>query len=312
MISVAVVALNCASQTQTLDNLQKTFDQYSKAPHFDSEKLIGVNQSVITLIEANSIKAPSDILKASNLISDFRNSFDLARVKHELTLAALAGGDKGARNQIKKSWDMFLISTGRQQRIGTMLIPGEQKFEVAPAPKSVRDVMIDPEAAVLRAGTAKSDVEVTKICADDQAAREGDFSKFTAKQMNDMAAGDKVRLKRIIELLEAGRVVTSEDFDHASLVLQHGSFWNEYCLAHELSICTLLLDSKKSPWLAAATYDRMLGSGGFHQRYGTQYMSYGNSNKFSLGPVDTTGIGDAERKAMRCPTLEEAKNRKWD
>ncbi|MEI8282657.1 MAG: hypothetical protein WCG75_09660, partial [Armatimonadota bacterium] len=100
-------------------------------------------------------------------------------------------------------------------------------------------------------------------------------------------------------------------FDHASLVLQHGSTWRDFSLAHELSICSLILGNKKAAWLSAATYDRMLGSGGYRQRFGTQYGSVGGG-KFSLDLVDSTGINDTERKAMHCPTLDEAKNRKWD
>jgi hypothetical protein len=310
MLPLALLIATSSRQAPTLDDLQKTVDQYSKAPNYDFAKLTQVNEAVFALAEKDAIRTPADFLRASSLISGLRGNFDVIRVKHELCLAALAGGDKGARQEIKKTWDALLISTGREQRVGTMLIPDMEKFKVSPAPKSVRNVLMDPDKAKVAADMAKSDPEVTKICADDQAAREGDFTKFTPKQMEDMSKGDRKRLARIKQLLEQGRVVTSEDFDHASLVLQHGQSWKDYSLAHELSICSLLLDSRKSPWLAAATYDRMLESGGYRQRFGTQY--HGIGGKFVLSRVDTEGIGDAERKAMRCPTLEEARNRKWD
>ena len=311
MLQIALLISAQVGQDQGLTDLQKTYDIASKSSNYDVEKLMGVNEAVFGLIREDKLRAPADFMKASALISDWRNTFETVRVKHELCLVALATGDKSARTEVKKTWDALLISTGREQRVGTMLIPDEARFKVSPAPKSIRNVMMDPDKAVAMASSATSDAEVTKICADDQAAREMDFSKAAMKQIEDMSKGDKKRLARMVQLLEAGRVITSEDFDHASLVLQHGSTWKDYCLAHELSVCTLLLDSKKSAWLTAATYDRMLGSGGYRQRFGTQYVSNAGS-KFFFAPYDDTAINDTERKMMKCPTLEKARNRKWD
>ena len=290
----------------TLDDLEAKKNKTSN----NSNALLAINEWVISMAGDNAFKTPSDFYRASKLISDMRNMFDISRVRHELCLAALAGGDERATQEIKKTWDGFIVSTGREQRIGTLKFPGWDKYKISPAPKSIRILIMDPIKARSIATSAKSDKEVMDICAADQAAREN-FSKMTAKQMNEMAANDKKRLARMLELLEAGRVVTAEDFDHASLVFQHGETWTHYCIAHELSICTLLLDNKHSAWLTAASYDRMLVSGGFHQRFATQYGSTGNS-AVTLNPVDTVGIGDAERKAMKCPTLDEAKSRKWD
>ena len=313
MVSVVIFASLFRTLVQTdpsLDNLEKIALAALKEQPFNGKALVMVNESVFRLSEKGALLTPNDYLRASKLISDFQDNFDLSRVKHELCLAALAGGDPGAGTEIKKTWDAFTISTGREQRIGTRLVPGWEKYAVSPAPKSIRNLMLDPEKFVADAKTAKDDDEVTKICADDQAAREN-FSKMTAAQMNEMAQNDKKRLKSIVKLLEEGRVVTPKDFDHASLVLQHGQVWGDYSLAHELAICSLIMGNKDSAWLVAATYDRLLESGGHHHRFGTQYKSFGNSG-FMLGTVDTVGISDAQRKVMHCPTLEQAKNRKWD
>ena len=51
----------------------------------------------------------------------------------------------------------------------------------------------------------------------------------------------------------------------------------------------------------------MLGSVGHDQRFGTQYS--GMAGTTTLVRVDSTGICDTERKALGCPTLEQAKNR---
>ena len=311
MLPFAILLTASLIQIPTLDELEKTASQYGTQPSYDPVKLLEVNEKVFGMIEAEQLKAPSDFLRASKLISEFRNNFESSRIKHELCLCALAGGEIKAKDQIKRTWDSLLLSTGRQQVIGTMKIPGETRFEVATAPRSIFNVMNDPTKAMELASKAKSDAEVTKICADDQAVRQQNWSKLTSKQMGDISKGDKARLKRIVALLGMGRIVTAEDFDNASLVLQHGSSWTDYSLAHELSICSLLLGNKKAAWLSAATYDRMLGSGGYRQRFGTQYGSIGNG-KFTLDLIDPTGINDTERKAMHCPTLEQAKNRKWD
>ena len=309
-LSFLLTLKTTTQQSPTLTKLEETVAKATKAQPFDAKTLMAVNQTVIRMAGSNAFTTPDEFYRASKLISDMRNEYDFSRVKHELCLAALGGGDERAALEVKKTWDSFIISTGREQRIGTMIVPDWDKYRVSPAPISIRTLMMDPINGRTLAKAAQSDKEVTDICAADQAAREN-FSKFTAAQMHDMATGDKKRLSRMLELLEAGRVQTSNDFDHASLVFQHGETWTHYCIAHELSICTLLLDSKKSAWLTAASYDRMLCSGGFHQRFATQYGSAGNG-PITLNPVDTIGMGDAERKAMKCPTLEQAKNRKWD
>ena len=169
----------------------------------------------------------------------------------------------------------------------------------------------NPDKAFELAAKSKSDAEVTKLCADDQADRQKDWSKTPMKEIEGIAARDDARLARVKKLLDIGRVVTAEDFDHASLVLQHGSTWKDYSLAHELSICSLLLGNMKAAWLTAASYDRMLGSAGYRQRFGTQYGSIGGL-PFTFDPYDSFAINDSERKIMHCPPLEKAINRKWN
>ncbi len=303
--------LTVLAQATSLDDIERAVQAASKKSPPDFEALTKANEDIAHLLEQNQLSTADQFFRAQKIFTIGRMRFDRTRVRHELTLAALASGSKEARATAKQTWDQFLVSVSRPQRIGTMTFSKEPMFRIEKAPKSVVDVFQDPDKALERAQAAKDNDEVTKICDADQKEREGDFSKFTAKQMNEMREHDAVRLKRTIEILNQGKIVTINDFDHASLVLQHGGYWNDYCLAHELSICSLLLGNQKAAWLAAATYDRMLESGGFHQRFGTQYSSEGNS-PFKLDPVDTEAVGDAERKAMHCPTLEEAKNRKWD
>ena len=180
-----------------------------------------------------------------------------------------------------------------------------------PAPKSIVLVLANPERARRAAATKTPSQEIEKIVTADQAARASDWSKLTQAQLEAIQKGDAQRKARVLQLLKAGKVVTFQDFERASLVMQHGHGWSDYVIAHELAMCSLLLGSKKSAWLCAATYDRLLGSAGYRQRFGTQYSSDGNG-PFKHDPVDTRGINDAMRKALNCPTLKEASERKFD
>lgn len=295
--------------TFSLDDLEKTAQTARKAQPMDFKTLVELNQSVFKVIEANQVTTPKDFNRASSLISDFRMQFEISRVKHELCLAALASGDLKARTDIKKTWDALLMSTGREQRIGTYKVADAPRFRISPAPKSIWNLISDPDKAVLAAKEAKTDEEVTQIWTDDQAVRKQDWSKLTPEQRTAINKSDRDRLARMTQLLNAGRVVTADDFSHASLVFQHGSTWEDYSIAHELAICSLLLGNLEWANLAAVTYDRMLLSAGYRQRFGTQYSNLGNI-PLTIEPIDTTAINDAERKALNCPTLEEARKRK--
>ena len=310
MIGSLVLASLLIQNPNSLEELEKAYAENTKQGSYNYAKLPEINQGVLNLVGADALHTPDEFFRASAILSDSRFRFETSRVKHELCLAALAGGNVKARTEIKKTWDGFVLSTGRLQPIGSFKYDDE-RYKVDPAPKSIRDVFLDPDKAVARAGKMTSDAEVTQICADDQAVRQKDWSKLSSKEMKEISVSDHKRKQQIIDLLKKGRVVTAEDFDHASLVLQHGSNWNDYALAHELSICSLLLGRKEAAWLSAATYDRMSLSAGYRQRFGTQYSSDGNG-PFKLDTYDTNGIGDEIRKALHCPTLDQAKNRKWD
>lgn len=297
-------------QAAPLSDLEQRYAEYTRQGAYNPGKLKDVNDAVFKLIESDGLKTADEFIRASTIISDFRLRMTVSRVKHELCLAALAGGNEKARTEIAKTWDGLVLASGRQQRIGTVKQPDE-RYIVAAAPKSIRAVFQSPDKALARARVVASNQEITKICADDQAVREGDWSKMTSKQIEAMAKGDVKRKAQTIRLLKEGKIVTAEDFDHASLVLQHGSNWNDYSLAHELSICSLLLGRREAAWLAAATYDRMLVSAGYPQRFGTQYSSDAGM-AFKIDPYDLAATSDVIRKAMHCPTIQEAINRKWD
>jgi hypothetical protein len=180
-------------------------------------------------------------------------------------------------------------------------------YAVEPSPASIVMVFKNPGA------TAPTDdsAEIHKLYDDDQAARNFDFSKVTTQQLKDMAEGDQKRMARIVVLLNEGKVRTANDFYWAAFLYQHGTCFDDYHMAHELSVCSMLLGNKEAKWIGAASYDRMLRSGGLAQRWGTQYESPGMTG-MRLAKVESDGISDNQRKAVVGRTLEEARNRKME
>jgi hypothetical protein len=159
-------------------------------------------------------------------------------------------------------------------------------------------------------GVAKSvprNADLKNIVDADQADRRN-WNQLTPAEMKATGERDTARNRRTREIIQAGELHTASDFANAALVMQHSAGFSGFQTAHELAVCSMLLgDRGTGRWLIAATYDRMLGSIGHDQRFGTQYRGMGGTT--TLVRVDTAGICDAERKALGCPTLEEAKNR---
>lgn len=147
---------------------------------------------------------------------------------------------------------------------------------------------------------------------EDQADRQGtiDWSK--------VAPRDAERRWKTLAMYRAGTVRTGNDYIRAAMVLQHGE-GDDQLLAHEMCVAALALgNAGKSErtlavWLAAASEDRWLDHIGRKQRFATQYGSKslpdGTMGPVTLKPVEVSGVTDAHRKAMSCPSLSEAKAR---
>lgn len=310
MALASLISVLLAAQVPSLAALEQQYAELNKGGHIahNDPRLETIEAGVILLIDADQLKSADEFRRAAMLITDSAFQFSESRVRHELMLAATALGDKLAQTQLAATWDALQLSLGREQRFNSFAFgmsdgPGE-KFYPNPAPQVIQAVFKDP-AAVGAASAKHSEHKVLKETVDaDQRARQGDWSKFTVADFDKMAREDRARAKKVMDLIKSGAPKTGADFYAASLVLQHGSSYASYALAHELAICAMLLGEKGGVWLAAATYDRMLGSCGHKQRFATQYFN----NR--LSPVDESGISDSQRKALRAPTLEQARNRK--
>lgn len=102
----------------------------------------------------------------------------------------------------------------------------------------------------------------------DQAARQFE-GQPTMEQIHAMEAGDRYREIRVRELLRQDLVQTTEDFEAAALIMQHGGDPDDYLLARELAL--LAASPKSFSSLVALAEDRFLLSIGRKQRFGSQF-----------------------------------------
>lgn len=270
-----------------------------------------VQAGVMTLINEDKLQSGDQFRKAANLLTGY--TFEFAQIRYELILSALASGDKEAAPMVGRNWDALLVSMSRGRRIGVDKIkpaPGMARYQLKPTAAVIIKVYKDPVSAGRAATTATDNSEVKTIVDADQKARQSDWSKLTMKDFERIAKEDGARLERIKQIIKQGRLVTANDFGNAGLVCQHGETFEDYALAHELSVCAVLLGKKSESWLAGASYDRMLYNSGYAQRFATQYSMNGGVTK--LSKVDSHGINDSQRKAVVRKTLKEAQDRKWD
>lgn len=298
-----------ATQAPTLTDLEKQAALIKPGPDWTAnlKQTAAINSGVVGLVEQDKLKA-DEFERASQIISP-ANDFRLVQMRYELSLAALSAGDNAAAKTIGAKWDELLVALGRNRRIGMIEFDGGEKYELKPTAQCIVAVLNDPEKAKKAAEASELNPEIQAIVDADQKDRQADWTKLTMKQIEDLATNDRKRLLRIRELVATGSLKNAKDFWAAALVLQHGHTFNDYALAHELSVCSIVLGSPNGPWLSGASYDRLLINSGHPQRFATQYG--GGPNGFELNWHDPQKINDTMRVAVVKRTLAEAKARKF-
>lgn len=288
-----------SAQAQTLSDLE---EQAKPLAVWDYKKALlqsqKVNDGLETLIQLDLLQSLSDFHRAGALsLGAPGDNIRHTTRYYQFLLTALSMGDSGSGASLALVWDSLMGCTGRPPRIvarGT-----EHLSELAP--EVIRSVYTSSQKPD---GQKEADnTEVQQIVDADQKAR-GGFSNLTQAQMLELMKEDKARLKRIKEIIASkDGLKTAKDFANAALVCQHGVLFLDYALAHELSVCSLLLGNKDA-WLAGASYDRMLLSASYPQRFATQY-----DGEMTLREFTTEGINDRMRTAVVHKTLEESKAR---
>jgi len=144
--------------------------------------------------------------------------------------------------------------------------------------------------------------ELKLLYEQDQADRLA-WQKYTQKQMMQR---DRLRHRRIKELIADEALQVAEDYFHAAMVFQHGEMLGDYWQAYVLARKGAALGHRPSYWLTAAAYDRWLMNQGKPQMYGTQYTL--KEGKWVLYEVDPTTT-DAQRAEWNVPPLAQALQR---
>lgn len=138
--------------------------------------------------------------------------------------------------------------------------------------------------------------EMTAIVARDQVDR----AEISHVDEQALEKADNERRARTAALLQKGLLHTGPDFDHASLVFQHGSTSDDYLLAHVLAMISVSKGQSRAVWISAATLDRYLQSVHQPQIFGTQYK-FANEGPSTQEPYDRSLITDALRAYMGVP-----------
>lgn len=143
--------------------------------------------------------------------------------------------------------------------------------------------------------------ELRALLAADQQDRDGGNLSPDARER------DRIRLRRVKELLKAGAAEDAEDLFCAAMILQHGSALEDYWQAHEVAKASTDGGCAPARWLAAAAYDRWLMHQGERQHFGTQYFAMAGG-PLRLWEVDPTTTDD-ERARWDVPPLRDALER---
>lgn len=152
----------------------------------------------------------------------------------------------------------------------------------------------------------ENNAELTEIVEQDQADRQPSYDGI---DWDIVSPRDVKRRQRVLALLREGLVKTSDDFQRAGLVFQHGDTVEDARLAMSLAWVGASIDpdNDKAKWLSAAAWDRLLMYQGQPQWYGTQYRRV--EGKWRLYTVQEDAVTDEQRQALNVPTLDETMER---
>ncbi len=295
---ITLVVAKMAFQEPTIAHVEQKLTlarAASKAE--DKSKLFAEAQTMLEeLIRSDKLVSGPDFRTAALSFEVPNRFYEGQRVRYELMLTAVKLGDSEARKTLPAAWDQLLISLGRNLRFGFSNVPRTSNsglYEVRSAPKGVTQFWKSVEAAMSKAMTTKDSKQIGTIMEADQKVREQNWSKLKPKDFEEIAKGDALRLAQIKKIVAQGGLSTATDYFNAALVCQHGGQFEDYALAHELSVCAMILGEKSAGWLAAASYDRMLLNMGHRQRFGTQ--SYMTNGKMFFSPIDEAMMTETTR-----------------
>ncbi len=303
---LALALLSSQPAPPGFDPLQKKWDAAWKMEQGKrDETLRGINKILLDWVAKDKIKTGEQFRRASTLLADWNYKLPEAQIRYEWNLTALALGSNKAQEKVAELWDALMMATGRYRRFGAVQVDFEntegQKYFVDKAPQVILDAIKSPTEFKRMHPGATRNSELKKIVDDDQAARGKPWNINDFSAMKKIMEEDRKRFARVKAIVAEGTLSVGEDFANAALVCQHGGVFADFMLAHELALSAFLLGDKGSMWLCGASYDRMLRSASYPQRFGTQLTETG------VEEYSTIGINDRIRKSVIGKTLAESK-----
>lgn len=173
--------------------------------------------------------------------------------------------------------------------------------------------------SILAFASCKMNIENTKIISEEQLIDNPEIIEIYKNDQADrqtmdiawqiVSKNDSLREIRIYQLLDSNKIRTSNDYQNAAMIFQHGGDSTAYGMAVKFMRKSIELDSTANKWLLAAATDRYLLSKDEPQIYGTQYEKFEMDEPWQLGKIDTTKVTDAERIVFGVETLAEQKEK---
>lgn len=135
-------------------------------------------------------------------------------------------------------------------------------------------------------------------------------AEITPENMNtkigELLAIDAENRVRLIEIANAGMIVSPYDYYRASLMFLHqteGDAIENMQIAFEYAMTSMRLGCLDAPYTVARTYDRMLLTMGRGQRYGTQFERRGVPKPMHEGIVPMSAAVREQLDVPAEPTL---------
>ncbi|GGF18493.1 tetratricopeptide repeat protein [Echinicola rosea] len=151
---------------------------------------------------------------------------------------------------------------------------------------------------MINVALAQDNPELQKMADADQQAR------FTPNiDWNELNRQDSIRMKRVMALMDQGKIKTAKDHYNAGIIFQHGHDTVASNLAVKCFGKAILMDSTLNKWWYAAAVDRDLMRKDKPQVYGTQYIQEPSTGKFKRYKIDTVKVSDEERQYYGVETL---------
>ncbi len=150
---------------------------------------------------------------------------------------------------------------------------------------------------------AQDNSELVRLFNEDQKARQASDVDWEILDKNDAE-----RRNKVLDLLEAGKIISAEEHFYAAVIFQHSGSVEDIRLAHSLATISSRLGYKRANWLKAASWDRLMMYFKQPQWYGTQY-TVDKSGEWYLYEVNIDVITDEDREEWNVPPLSESKNK---